>query len=111
MSFLKNIFPKKIKIGRKIFLYPALILLFLLLAVFFYNIYFWGTIFPNISLAGFSVSGKYPQVAADELDKKKDAPGGAVYNPRENNDRASLSLGQNHKRRNSGRQGGSRVRA
>src|SRR3972149_4743610 len=74
MSFLKNIFPKKIKIGRKIFLYPALILLFLLLAVFFYNIYFWGTIFPNISLAGFSVSGKYPQVAADELDKKIAVP-------------------------------------
>lgn len=74
MSFLKNIFSKKIKIRKKIFLYPLLAILFLLLVVFFYNIYFWGTIFPNISLAGFSVSGKYPQVAADELDKKIAVP-------------------------------------
>jgi len=74
MSFLKNIFSKKIKVGKKIILYPLLVILLLLLAVFFYNIYFWGTIFPNISLAGFSVSGKYPQVAADELGQKIAVP-------------------------------------
>lgn len=62
MPKFKNRF-KKFFVRRRLFSISLLIFLPFLLAFLAYNLYFWGKIYPGVSLAGIDVGGKTPTQA------------------------------------------------
>jgi vancomycin resistance protein YoaR len=77
MKLLKNIFPKKLfkKKAFKKVLISSLVILGIPLIIFaLYNIYFFGLIFPNTSIAGVNISALSSEEAASLLAKSTKVP-------------------------------------